>query len=573
MTGTEGKRSVSDIFVATKSKLGASFRNVIFDGDGNINRRNACTFGLSLLLLLLSFVYDPVIFIKQGGAATVPYGKAWIWFTKVLLFILLIFFWNYVLSRGFRSLRFAFAYLVPVLIIFVLVYPGVWRWDDLIILQNVSYGYIYYWQHWLSSVYYYFCMCIIPIPSGVVIVQSIIISFIVGHVVERVYGIVGKWAFLLYIPLFLPFVLDTVYYPMRASLSGFMELYLVFEMLITALRHEDVSKGRLWTMVMVAAILSAWRPENVLWILVFAVFLFFVYKFSFKTTCKYVAVGVVIVLLSMAVQSSGLKDSNWESSTGEQMSESELYTLTGFIAPFGELVKIASERGEFQDELARVDESISVEMICDHSGIYAFWNGGLKSLTKEQLSDLEHIYVKLIIAYMPEFFKERWDTFMETNGYGSSETMLKASAHIYDDPETMPEELRGPYTDFIEEFYLNKPVNAELRKEIVSAMEMKYESDYYSSSTGLQQYMYNCLPVFIIILMLGVAALIMHRWVYALISLGMILKAAVVFMAAPMALYMYYFSTELICSVMIMFCLAVFVHKKLAERTDLESAE
>jgi hypothetical protein len=53
----------------------------------------------------------------------------------------------------------------------------------------------------------------------------------------------------------------------------------------------------------------------------------------------------------------------------------------------------------------------------------------------------------------------------------------------------------------------------------------------------------------------------------------MILKAAVVFMAAPMALYMYYFSTELICSVMIMFCLAVFVHKKLAERTDLESAE
>ena len=85
--------------------------------------------------------------------------------------------------------------------------------------------------------------------------------------------------------------------------------------------------------------------------------------------------------------------------------------------------------------------------------------------------------------------------------------------------------------------------------------------------------MYNCLPVFIIILMLGVAALIMHRWVYALISLGMILKAAVVFMAAPMALYMYYFSTELICSVMIMFCLAVFVHKKLAERTDLESAE
>ncbi len=554
--------SASDIAITIKNKFEEGLHSML-DCEKEIKRRRSIAFLLSTILVILSFFYDPIIFVEQGGAEKVPYYHLWIWFTKLLLFFLLMWFWNYVLSKKISDLKYTIIYLVPILALFLLIYPGVWRWDELIILQNVTYGNIYYWQHWLSSIYYYLCLCLIPIPAGIVIVQSILASFIVGYVISRTYEYLGKWALLLYIPLFMPFVLDTIYYPMRASICGFLELFLVFEMLITALKHEEITKGKLIGMIIISALISAWRPENILWILVFTIFLLFVYKYSFKTTCKYMTIGIVLLLSSMTIQSSGLSNSYMDFPDNNHLPESELYTLTGFIEPFGELIKIASERGDFSKELATVDECISVKMICDHNGIYAFWNGGMKSLTKEQLSSLEQIYVKLIIAYLPDFFNERWETFIEANGINSAETMLKTSAHMYDDPESLPEELRGPYTEFIEDFYCNKPANKELRKEIISALEMKYETDYYSSTTGKAPLMYNCLPSFICVLILGAIAMLFHKWVYAVIILGIILKGAVVFLAAPMSLYMYYFSTQLICSIMVMFCIAALLDTKI----------
>ena len=222
-----------------------------------------------------------------------------------------------------------------------------------------------------------------------------------------------------------------------------------------------------------------------------------------------------------------------------------------------------TEWTKYKNGDGKIPKGDCLEMMCEYGGDYAFWSGGLKSLTKEQLSELERIYVKLVFAYMPEYIEERTEMFIATNGYRETEILLRCPAHMYDDPETLPEPLRGPYTEFIEDYYFNKPCDAELRKDVICSLEMKYKTDYYFSTTDTTQYMYNCIPSFICMILLGVAALLTRKWVYALITLGMILKDTVVFFGAPIPVYMYYFSTQLVCSMMMMFCIACIMHRKM----------
>ena len=544
---------IKDVDNTVKKTILEQSRLIVYDRDNKLSRTRVSALILSVLLLMLTFVNDPIIFVDQGGLESVPYSKVWIWFSKVLLFIFLLFFWNYVFCKGLWKLRFTIIYMIPILAVFLMIYPGIWRCDELFIIDSVTGGNILFWQHWLSSIFYYQCLSLIPIPAGIVLIQAIIICFVVGHIIERANTFIGKWCLLLYIPFLLPFVLDTIYYPLRASLCGFFELYFVFEIFSHLITHEEMSKRKTLALVVICAIISVWRPENIFWFLVLAFYLLFVNKYSFKTTCKYMAVCAVILLSCMTVQSVGIADESRVTAYGYQVSDSDLYTFSAFVQPFGELIKVASSRGEFTEELTRVDECISVDMICERDGIYAFWNG-MKTINKDQLKDLEQIYIRMVIAYTPEFINERTDMLLVTNGGNNAIVMNMASAHLYDEPPVY-----YYYPIFIEKYYMNTPLDAELRKNVICTIEMEH-------TPAIAPIMYNSIPCLICIILLGIVTLLTKRWPFALITLGVLFKNGILYVTAAQPFYMYYFSTQLIGYVIVVLCIGKYLHQK-CERT------
>lgn len=496
--------------------------------------------------IILSFFFDYYIFKRQGNDS-IPLIQSWTIICKFITFILLTIFWNSIFKKKIKNYKFILIYGAILFIMFLIVYPGIWRWDDIINLGSTTSGKLYYWQHWISSAYFYICMSIIPIPAGIVLIQITIISIIVGHIIGTCYEKYGKKALLLFIIFLLPAVIDSCYYPIRANLCAFLELYLIFELLYGNYSNNNMIKILL--LVILASTISVWRPENFIYILIIPIILIFNYKINYKKLIVIIIIGIFSSFLMISYQKKGLSERSWISETGEELSENELYSLSGFVTPFGELVKLEYNINPDSTILKEIDKIISVEKIVNMSGLGAFWNNGTKSISSSKLKTLEKKYVQLILKYPGEFLNERFTMFKSANGYIPAETLSCGSAHIYDsdDENIVPKNVKDVYNEFKNRYIYNKPINENLRKKFISVLEMK-EVNSYNIGDEKVKFFYNCTYSLISAIILCLISLIKKNWKLVLLILTVIAKLVIVFLTAPMPAFMYFFSTMLICS-------------------------
>lgn len=502
---------------------------------------------ISFLQIILSFMFDKIIFIEQGSS-NIIIPKNWMYISKVLLLVILIWCWFKILSKSIKNYKFIIFYFLIMLIFFILVYPGIWRWDDIINLGSLTNGNLYYWQHYLSGIYFYLCMCLIPIPSGIIFIQILIISVIVGHIIGNEYKKIGKKALILYLIFLMPAVIDSNFYPIRANICAYIELYIFYELL--NLSSTDCKNIKIIFLTIITAVLSVWRPENFVYIIIIPILLMLVQKISIKKVAFIFSIGFILMMILMNIQTQGLKNVIQISSSGNKITERELYTLSGFVTPLGELVKQAIDKNEFQDDLKEIDKMISVKCMYENGGLGAFWNGGVKSLTPNQLDRLKKITVKMAFSYLPELILDRYNFFLSANGYVKDAQMLVyGSAHIYNvDDIDMPKDIKYTYEEFQKRYILNKPFNANIRRWVISTLEMKKITDFNSGNKTLSMIFYNCTYSVITTCIIWLIALIKKKWKLVLLITTLAAKFCIIVATAPMSAYMYYFSTHLICS-------------------------
>ena len=528
------------------------------------NKKRLALF-ISTLLSVLSFYNDYLIFSVQGkGSVPPPYNMTWIWCLKVLYFFIVYRVFYFLACGKLRHFKFILSYFGIIFLFYIATYPGMWRFDDIINLGSLTEGYLYYWQHWLSSAYFYLCMMLFPSPSGIVFVQILIISFISGHIVGTAWDLFGRTALLLYIPLLMPSVIDSSLYPIRASICTFIELYIIFELVFWHISpNADRNAYKMCLLGILSAVLSAWRPEKILNLLIVLLFFLAVLHIGIK---KVLCVGIcslAIMFSLMEVQSNGLAQQSWTSSlTGNKMSEKYLYALSGFVSPMGELVRKEVNNPECVNNhqcmnvLADIDKKISVQKITNEGGLSAFWNGGLKQLDQQDLTDLRKDYIYLAVHNFSDFFKERWANFALVNGIlPNAETFPKGTAHIFDNAP-VPEDVRGMYEEFKKRYIFNNP--PELikrgRVNIISFLEPRKTTDLFISSYPLGYFaFYNCIIPIIVSLGCIIWAIIKKKWNWLLLLFGVGCEFAIVVVAAPAPTFMYFYSTQLICWLIFIF--------------------
>ena len=513
-----------------------------------LNKKIIISIGVACLFIILSFFNDYYVFELQQKIN--EYKFSWMFVSKIILFTL-IYLYSYFFSDIKKYFKFILFYLVIMILLLLLTYPGVWRWDDIINYNSISSGNLYYWQHYLSSIYYYICMCIVPVPAGIVFCQIFIISNIVGYIIGSLYNRYGKKAIWLYILFLLPSVLDSNLCTIRANICAYIELLIVFNIL-NMKDKTKVNYFNIFVNFILISLLSVWRPENIVYILIIPIIYIFILKLNIKKTLIIWVFSVGMVIILTQIQNLGLQDIYWMSSTGKKMSQKELYNLSGFIEPFGNLVKIEDDKN-----LNKVNNIVSIKFMRQNGGLVAFWGGGLKSLEKSELSYLKKVYIRLIFKYFPEFFSERINMSLKANSfYKNVETLQCGTAHLYDKKdnylEVIPITVKEQYNRFANDIKYNKPIiNYKIRKNLISALEMKKVSDYNVGNNILCFIFYNSIFSVIGTIIILILNIINKNKKIIAVIVCLAIKFTILVVTIPMPAYMYFFSTHLICNFII----------------------
>ena len=467
------------------------------------------------------------------------------WFIlRMTFFVILCFCYYFLLwwihNRNKVWILFTVLYAVINLVLLLMVWPGIWRWDEFVIYVNALMQNMLYWQSYLTSLYYIFSIMFIPVVAAPILTMIAINSLIVGYVVEFAFKKWGKKGLLVFIPfLFFP-VLDSNLYPMRVSICAFLELFLIV-FLYQLYQSSCITKRKVGILLTVAAVITVWRSESIYYILIFPiVYILLLYKkLKFKQLiCSIMLYWSITALLFIPQYLGNKADSSYN------------YDLTSVVLPLVPLVEAANQD---QDGIAlnKIDQVVNVDIILKgisegKTGIQLYWEsaGFTRDYTSKQYKEFKKAYYSLILKYPGAFLKERFACFVHSNGFVGNTTEIFDGAEVnwYQWFETVPG---------------SKPINKELRRKIISVLEWKNFTDYHHSKLGFGLIYNAIIPIlfllFVILRLVGKkvykeAAILFLTWI----------KVPLIFLTAPSRLFMYYYTVYLIGYVtffMVVICL------------------
>lgn len=508
----------------------------------------------ALIHWLISFFSDKLIFEYRLFAFEslkdiLKTGIAW--GTKVAFLVLLIFLYQMAgriyfdyrnnIGKCRMYVKYTAVYFGFMLVFFIVTYPGIWRMDEFGILKQSIQLNPHFWQHYLTTVFYIFSLMLIPVPAGIVFLQIVINSMIVGYIVGKGSELlkIGKWSYLMYLPfVFFP-VIDSNLYPMRVSVYAFLELLLAACFVFKKKEGVIPGKKELWILAMLTAVVAVWRTEAIYYLIWSpAIFCIVFYRETdLKKKIKFAVLSLCCTAVLFLPQF-----------LGNKVISGNDYEITAVVLPIVPLAAEAAQNGE-EDMIAAVDKVLDTELMLEGyaagmTGIDMFW--GMPDFLKKGYTDAEYdlfqkAYYQLIMKYPAVFLKERWNTFLHSNSLMQDTTVLFETQEVEN------------YIEFRTVYKGNRPLNAELRAGIISFLDCRVFGNY-NEKNPFYDIVWNYIPQVIFLFVLLVVLLAKKQLGYAAAAAGVIGKVPLIFITAPSRLFMYYYSVYLIGSVAAVFC-------------------
>lgn len=158
-----------------------------------------------------------------------------------------------------------FIYFTVMFVFLLLVWPGVWRSDDIAVFNSAKNLQIEYWQHFITTVFDVFSLMILPFPAGIVVMQIFLISNIVAYIITKGQLIFSKskLLYLIYVPLLSPVIIDSNLFPLRLGLYSFILLLFIFELYYMRLQQRKITWRRIVLWSFLISVLATWRSEAI----------------------------------------------------------------------------------------------------------------------------------------------------------------------------------------------------------------------------------------------------------------------------------------------------------------------
>lgn len=535
---------------------------------------------IACIHFFISFFTDRLIFhysLWNFSDKTAVMKTILAWGSKAVFLCFLIGFWHFLfwfLKKADRSfVKFTCIYFVLMCTLLLLTWPGIWRMDEFGILFEAGNVFPQFWQHYLTSVFYIMALMLLPVPSGVILLQNACISLIVGWILSRFQKLfltdkASKFIYFGYVPfLFLP-VLDSNLYPMRMSLYAFLELLLLAEFVFLSVEKRMNGKNAI-TLAMLSAVIINWRSEAIYYLLALPVcFLVLFWKIGGrKVKSKFIICMLIGSLILAVPQKIGENQKQYYKNSHE-------YELTSMLLPVVPLIEHIymdalsssyypeSEEaalGIIEDKDAPVifkqtsrlylmDRVLDVSKAAKaawegRTGISLYWSDDefVRNYTDEQYAVFRKIYWQLVFEYPEVFMKERLQTFLQSKDLLENTTELFTKENV-------------PNYEKFKELPMTAPVSERVRNRVISVLELRDGGDYHKKLFGYS-FVYSALPAMALELVILLILLWKRKWGYSLLLASHMTKIPLIFLTAPSRLFMYYYPVYLTGYVLTIFLL------------------
>ncbi len=442
--------------------------------------------------------------------------------------------------------------------IFILLYPGTWSWDDVLILEMAENYELNPWQHVITSIFYILCLETIPIAGGVPLVQIMIASFIAGYIpvtVSEIVPVKRKWVVevLVLLSTLSPPLLTHLYSGFRMGICCYLETLLCVLLIYYA--KEGISRKALCGISALTVLVSAWRTENGYYVILLSILL--VYRFWKAGKVRRIE-GLIAVALCGTLVILINRYNTYRVGTDDYLLYSTLFPMQCLIVK-DELTK--------EEEVA-VDRVIDVDVIRkypDYNPLYlcTFDDGALrKGYTKEDLNGYLSAYIHSAIKHPVTVLRMMWHMFCRSAGVVCEDgktlqrtPALNSVGSAYDiyKPDTASS---FDITFLNVDVPLKYPIDEGLRIAVIRFLQCVDDQDRCTAPYFL---FWNVLFSFIFAIISLIFSLRNKDLMAVFIILSLFGRAAVVFASAEAPYIMYYLSIYLIADVMFIYSSARFM--------------
>lgn len=438
-----------------------------------------------------------------------------------------------------RWLQWMLPYLVLTLVVLVIVWPGCWGGDDLDVLYLARTLEPSSWQHFLTSAAFILCLMFIPVPGGVVLIQTLLIAGIVGCFLAAAETLARErmpkppargWFAILYLPFLLPPVILHDMQPFRSTWSTWTELFTVFLLVWWYLRGQAITKKQLAVFTLLGVLTAGWRSESIYYLAALPVLLAFLAgkKLVRPAAAVVGAVGIMAGALACNAYTNYLMGDAW------------LYQRVALCYQAAALVQDA-DPVEDAEALAMIDPIFDVQACRDLSNLHgpelrATVSRSLEGQTEGDWNVCKKGIIRLALKYPGSLLRERLGVFLNTVEQQPTESNQKlvfaVTALVYTDP---PEAMRDNQKDFLYNSIGAYPLNQQLREDFI--MSLSYRTEFLG---GLLAVTWLMLPSFGLLAAAILVLLVRRKWMLFFAAGALAARIPLVFLTAPDTYFMYY---------------------------------
>lgn len=514
-------------------------------------------FLFSVVLFITSFSNDQVFFVfdeMQKLNWMVYFGS------KVILLALEITVPQYFLIQIRKKIDFEFIkswmILFGVYAIFLLLsWPGNWNNDEFLVLGTIQHFSIQFHQSLLTNLFYILCIMLYPNCGTIILVQSLICSWI-GAYSFRVLRRKNKYmAIILYIALLMPPTIYYILYPLRVTLYSFFVLLLFTYSFELINQKKQVTIKQIIKLGLLVAIISFWRLESrIFLVLLPGLWGIWLYRQKRKKIIIWLLASVFLPFSLLTQINSAFVDKK----------TSQVATLHSFVTGISVLLtnhELYSIRN-MNEIIDSINKVMNVRELIENASatdLYAvYYHIAPYNFNDEEYRECLKSFAELIICNPIEYSFAKYELFAHSVALPGYDFWISPAKSVEE-----AEAIAISYGVSPSILKIYKPINEKLRAEISYFLTGMYMLP--DSGTMAYVYMWNLWMPIVLLLLACVLLSLLKKGYMIMLDISIILNFLIVYMTAPSVNSMYFYPFYLV-GVFIFSCVLIILEGRKSER-------
>lgn len=451
-----------------------------------------------------------------------------------------------------RGLYLGALYFALAFVVLVFVWPGLWSWDDIVVLTGARVYHPTAWQHMFSGFFQQLALLTLPFPTGVLLIQIFLAAAVVGYAGAMLGEVTvktergRKWFGVGVVCLsLLPPLLMYILAGFRMGIYSFLELFLLVRIYVWYQQGWTINRKEMLGIAALILLVASWRTEAIFYpVLIFVPLALMQRTFSRRALSVSLA-GVLIVTWGVGMVNSKLIKNNDD------------YTLLPTMVGSVELIHQVKAEQE-PEAMAGLGRVLDLNVVRSHpelDGVGLYWEhrpilshtAADKAAYYKSYGYLLRKYPGIVLTKLENIFWRASGMARDENGRTQQFTVTGNTLSLMN-PETAVGE---KWANIIG---LGKtPWNESLRASVVHLIACE---DADGRQTFLGLLLYNVwLPIGLALCCFVLCLVIRHFFEAGIFSL-LLARVLTIFVSEPSPYLMYYLSIYL-CAYVLAFTLFV----------------